>query len=98
MYSKTQLQKYIEERMFQLDLNYHKLSKELGITQSNLSRSIFSESNHFTMSQFSELVRILELTPEQVYHILTGKKKKEATLQRIHSAVMKIVNEEAKQP
>lgn len=92
MYSKKILNKVIAERLNQTGLNLHKLAKQLGITQTNLSRALNQDAFNLTLSQFARLVEVLELTPEQTFHILTGKKKKEADLQLIKTSIEKLLS------
>ena len=93
MYSKPILKRYIAEKLKLKDWSYLRLATELGIAHSNLTRALESEKHNLTLEQFSVLVTALELTPEQVFYILTGKRKKEATLQLIHSYTQKVVDE-----
>lgn len=92
MYSKKLLTKYISERLKQKDWSHYQLARELGISQSNFSRALESEQHNFTLMQFARITELLELTPEQVYHILTGKKAKEATTQLVASSALSIVD------
>lgn len=87
MYSKQLLNRYISERTKQMDWTVNKLSQEMGMTQTNLSRALNQEQFNLTLPQFSRLCKLLDLTPEQIYHILTGMKKKEATLQLVKTGI-----------
>jgi DNA-binding Xre family transcriptional regulator len=87
MYSKTILNKYIAERLKQKGWNANQLSKELNVTHTNLSRALNQDAFNLTLPQFAVLCSKLELTPEQIFHILTGKKRKEATLQLLKSSI-----------
>ncbi len=94
MYSKKLFNKYILARLKDKDWSYYKLAKELGLNPSNLTRSLDdTNNNNFTLEQFANIVGLLELTPEQVYHFLSGKKKKEATLQQVSSTAKKIIDD-----
>jgi DNA-binding Xre family transcriptional regulator len=87
MYSKAILNKYIAERLKQKGWTANQLSKELNVTQANLSRALNQDPFNLTLPQFAVLCSKLEFTPEQIYHIITGKKKKEATLQLLKSSI-----------
>jgi uncharacterized HAD superfamily protein len=93
MYSRPLLNRYVKERLKQEDSTFYQLAKDLGINQSNLKRSMESEKHHLTLSQFGQVTELLQLTPDQVFHILTGKKSKEATSQLVTTASLKLVNE-----
>jgi DNA-binding Xre family transcriptional regulator len=87
MYSKPLLNKYIKECLKQRDWPMLKLAQELGIPHGNLLRSLNGDNFHLTLNQFSKVCDLLDFTPEQITHILTGKKKKEATLQLIKKSI-----------
>ncbi len=87
MYSKPLLNKYIKETVKQKDWTMLKVAQEIGMPHGNLLRTLEGETFHLTLNQFSKLCDLLELTPEQITHILTGKKKKEATLQLIKKSI-----------
>lgn len=92
MYSKPLLKKYIAEGLHRNQWTEKDLAEKLGVTPSNLSRALLQEGFNLTLPQFSQVVTLLHLTPEQVYHILTGKKAKEATAQLLLTYAKKIVD------
>lgn len=92
MYSKKILNKIIEQQLYLKGMNLHGLAKQIGVTQTNLSRALNQDAFNLTLPQFSMLVEILELTPEQTFYILTGKKKKEADLQLIKTSIEKLLS------
>jgi transcriptional regulator with XRE-family HTH domain len=97
MYSKSILNRYISERLKQKDWTMLQLANELGISPSNLTRALTQDQFNLTLPQFSQLVQLLGLTPDQTYHILTGKKAKEASSQLVVSYAKKLVAEVTKE-
>lgn len=93
MYSKKVLNFYIKEKLHQKDSNNRQLAQAIGITQSNLSRALESEQHNLTLPQFADLVEYLSLDPDQVYHILTGKRKKEAAVSLVAASAKRLVEE-----
>lgn len=92
MYSKSHLDKLIEQRLGQMGLTRHALAKQLGMSSSNLSRALHEDRFHLTLPQFAALCEALEFTSEQITWILTGKKAKEATLQLIRQGIDDTLN------
>jgi transcriptional regulator with XRE-family HTH domain len=92
MYSKPLLRKYIDEGLHLKGWSEKYLAEKIGSTPSNLARALNSERSNLTLIQFAEIVKLLELTSEQTYHILTGKKEQEAKLQALISYAKKIVD------
>jgi hypothetical protein len=92
MYSKPLLKKYIAEGLHRNQWPEKDLAEKLGITPSNLNRALLQEGFNLTLPQFSQIITLLEFTPEQVYHILTGKKAKEATSQLLLTYAKKIID------
>jgi transcriptional regulator with XRE-family HTH domain len=91
MYSKPLLRKYISEGLHQKGWTEKLLAENMGMTPTNLNRSLNQEGFNLTLPQFAEVVSLLNFTPEQVTHILTGKKSKEATSQLLLTYARKIV-------
>lgn len=89
MYSRELLASYIKQK----GLTQSQLASQLKVSASNLNRALFSEKHHLTLPQFAKLVEALALTPDQVYHILTGKKEKEAVNQLVSEAINEIMEE-----
>jgi DNA-binding Xre family transcriptional regulator len=92
MYSKPLLNKYIAEALHRKEWSEKDLAEKLGITPSNLSRALMQEGFNLTLGQFANAVDLLGFTPEQICHILTGKKAKEANAQLLLSYAKKIVD------
>lgn len=79
MYSKKLLRKYIEQRLQLTGSNHRQLAQALGASQSNLTRALADDPTYnLTLPQFAGLIDALQLEPVEVFHILTGKKAKEA--------------------
>jgi DNA-binding Xre family transcriptional regulator len=93
MYSKRLLKKYINERLKQKDWTDKRLAETIGMKHSNYYRAIESEDHNFTLPQLSGIVEALDFTPEQIFHILIGKKAKEATAQLVASSAKRIVDQ-----
>lgn len=94
MYSKKLLRKYIDQQLHLMHSNYNQLAGALGISQSNLSRALDDDPTHnLTLPQFAILVKTLELNPNQVYHILTGKQAKEAAVKSVQDAAAHLVEQ-----
>lgn len=93
MYSKQLLRKYINEGLHFYQWSEKDLADKLGITPSNLSRALNSDGFNLTLPQFAHIVKILDFSSDQVIHILTGKKAKEATSQLLLTYAKKIVND-----
>ncbi len=92
MYSKPLLRKYITEKLHQKEWSEKNLCDKLGIPPSNFTRALTMEGYNLTLPQFSQIVALLEFTPEQIAHVLTGKKAKEATSQLLFTYAKKIVD------
>lgn len=92
MYSKQLLRKYVDEGLHLKDWTEKALAEKLNVTPSNLARALNQEGFNLTLPQFAEVVKLLDLTPDQVFHILTGKKAKEAKSQLILTYAKKIVD------
>lgn len=92
MYSKPLLRKYVDEGLHRKGWSEKQLADTLNITPSNLSRAVNQEGFNLTLPQFAEIVKVLDLSPEQIAHILTGKKAKEATSQLLLTYARKIVD------
>jgi DNA-binding Xre family transcriptional regulator len=93
MYSKPLVRKYINEGLHRKEWSEKDLADKLEVTPSNLSRALNQDGFNLTLSQFASIVVLLEFTPEQITHILTGKKAKEATSQLLLSYAKKIITE-----
>jgi len=93
MYSKTVLKGYIHQRLKQKDWTDKRLAESIGMKHSNYIRSMDSENHNFTLQQFSAIVETLDLTPEQVFHITTGKKAKIAASQLLVSSAQRLVDQ-----
>ncbi len=78
MFKKDLLVKYIDDWRARTKTPQSSLAALIGMSPSNLKRACESESHNFTLEQFSAIVKIVELTPDQVFHILTGSRKTEA--------------------
>lgn len=91
MYSKPLLRKYIDEGLHLKGWSEKQLADNLNITPSNFARALNQEGFNLTLPQFAAAITELGLTSDQVYHILTGKKAKEAKSQLIISYAKKIV-------
>lgn len=92
MYSKPLLRKYITEGLHRKEWSEKDFADRLGVTPSNLSRALHQEGFNLTLGQFANVVSLLEFTPEQITHILTGKKAKEATSQLLLTYAKKIID------
>lgn len=86
MYSKTTMVKFIDAAITQQGKTRKEVAEAIGMTPSNLARVLEKEGYNFTLAQFGQLVGYLDLTPDQAYYILTGKKKKEAITQAVAKA------------
>lgn len=93
MYSKPLLRSYVNEGLHLKSWRENQLAEALGMTPTNLSRALNQEGFNLTLQQFASLVQLLNLTPDQAFHILTGKKAKEATSQLLLSYAQKIVKD-----
>jgi succinate dehydrogenase flavin-adding protein (antitoxin of CptAB toxin-antitoxin module) len=93
MYSKRLLNKYIDLKLKELQWPASRLAQELSMAPSNLERAMNGETNHFTLQQFSEIVRLLQFTEDQVYHVITGKRSVQATSQQIVSLSERLISE-----
>lgn len=93
MYSKTLLVKYIDKGLKLKGMTRYQLSKALSISQSNLSRALESETHNLTINQLSTLTTLLELSPDDLYHILTGKKAKPSIFDNLES-LKKVIRQE----
>lgn len=94
MYSKKLLRFYIDKHLQRKGSNYRQLAKELGITHSNLSRALDDDPKHnLTLPQFAHLVQYLDLDANQVFHVLTGKKGKEAAASLVESLSRQLVEQ-----
>lgn len=65
----------------------------MEVTHSNLSRALDQDGFNLTLPQFARLVQLLEINQDQVYHILTGKRAKEAETALVARYARKIVEE-----
>jgi AraC-like DNA-binding protein len=91
VYSKPLLRKYIDEALHLRGWSEKTLADNLGMKPSNLARSLNQEGYNLTLPQFADVIKLLEMPSEQVFHILTGKKAKEAKLQALVSYAKKMV-------
>jgi succinate dehydrogenase flavin-adding protein (antitoxin of CptAB toxin-antitoxin module) len=92
MYSKRLLNKYIALKLQELEWPASRLASELSMAPSNLERAMNGEANHFTLQQFSEIVRLLEFTQDQVYHVITGKRSIQAASEQVASLSKRLVD------
>ena len=74
MYSKDLLNKLIKHQLKKLGKSQYWLAKEIGLTQSNFSRALGDHpGNNLTLPQFGKLIEVLDLSPDQVFYVMTGK-------------------------
>jgi DNA-binding Xre family transcriptional regulator len=92
MYSKPLLRSYVNEGLHLKDWKENQLAYAMGMTPTNLSRALNQDGFNLTLQQFASLVHLLSLTSDQAFHILTGKKAKEATSQLLLSYAKKILD------
>ena len=92
MYSKPLLRKYINEGLHLKGWNEKQLADAIGSTSSNLNRALNQDGFNLTLPQFADVVSLLGLSSDQVYHIVTGKKSKEASAQLLLTYARKIVD------
>lgn len=94
MYSKKLLNTYISNHLHLTGSNRNQLATRLGISHSNLNRALDEDPTHnLTLPQFADLVNVLGLDSLQVYHILTGKKAKEAAAVSVVKASKALVDQ-----
>jgi transcriptional regulator with XRE-family HTH domain len=93
MYSKPLLRSYVNEGLHLKNWRENQLAEAMGMTPTNLSRALNQEGFNLTLQQFASLVQLLNLTSDQAFHILTGKKAKEATSQLLLSYAQKIIKD-----
>jgi transcriptional regulator with XRE-family HTH domain len=92
MYSKPLLRTYVNEGLHLKGWREKQLAEAMGMTPTNLSRALNQDGFNFTLQQFASLVQLLNLTSDQAFHILTGKKAKEANAQLLLSYAKKIID------
>jgi hypothetical protein len=93
MYSKASMVKFIEALITSQGRTKKEIAESIGMTPSNFARVLEKEGYNFTLQQFGQLAVSLNLTQDQVFHLITGKKKKEAVSHAVAQAAENLVNQ-----
>lgn len=91
MYNKKRAVALIEAAMKARNLTRSDLASMIGMNPSNLARAMDKDGYNFSWDQFSRIVDALELTRDEVYYIVTGKRKDDALADSIARAAKVLV-------
>lgn len=95
MYDKKRAVTLIEAAMKVKNITRSDLASMIGMNPSNLARAMDKDGYNFSWDQFSRIVDALELTRDEVYYIVTGKRKDDAladSIARAAKALVKTIN------
>lgn len=95
MYNKKRAVALIEAAMKVKNITRSDLATIIGMNASNFARAMDKDGYNFSWDQFSRIADALELTRDEVYYIVTGKRKDDAladSIARAAKALVKTIN------
>lgn len=91
MYDKKRAITLIEAAMKVKNITRSELAGIIGMNPSNFARAMDKDGYNFSWDQFSRIADALEFTRDEVYYIVTGKRKDDALADSIARAAKVLV-------